>query len=367
MSAFVSPHSFPRAQCWRDVEELYKDPVEFVVYPYLPKGVVSSLYASGGTGKTFYMMSVAMRLAVGRPAMRAEVGPPQKVLMISAEDPMKIVVDRMRRIKATYNFNDRELKLLDQNFQYPDLIHNDTALVAYLVDETGRAVPTPTEFQLRVIATMEETRPDLLILDPLSDIFDDNENDRTRVSAFMRETGRLADRFQCSILIIGHPAKTSDSEYSGSTGWNSKVRSRLWMEIEEGAIKITHKKHQFTAAGEELLIQFVDGVPVEVGGQIEVDAFAETDIRNRIAKMVYMRTTARSYLTQTGNNSLTKAMKNQSLARGEEFDEELYYTVCGEMLEDGSIKTVTADGKDGAPLLKVSNNFVEVFVSGVQL
>ena len=76
-----------------------------------------------------------------------------------------------------------------------------------------------------------------LVLDSLADIANLNESLRPPVNALLKRVlGRLCDRHRATILVPGHPSKSSIADgthYSGSTAFNGGVRSRLVLEQPE--------------------------------------------------------------------------------------------------------------------------------------
>ena len=85
-----------------------------------------------------------------------------------------------------------------------------------------------------------------MILDTLADVFGGNEIDRVQVNGFPENLPRRADllerRQQGHDLddpaAAGHPSKSSladGSGFSGSTAWESGVRSRLYLSRPENA------------------------------------------------------------------------------------------------------------------------------------
>jgi RecA-family ATPase len=95
-------------------------------------------------------------------------------------------------------------------------------------DREGEA--SPKLFSNQLHARLETDDLDLVILDPISDVYSDNENDFTKVAAMMRHLNQLAMANDTAIMLIGHPAKDEASTYGGSRAWSSKSRSRLLLQ-----------------------------------------------------------------------------------------------------------------------------------------
>ena len=57
----------------------------------------------------------------------------------------------------------------------------------------------------------------LIVVDNIAQCFGGNENIRVEVTAFVNALSGLALELDAAVLLLGHPGKASDSEYSGST------------------------------------------------------------------------------------------------------------------------------------------------------
>ena len=89
-------------------------------------------------------------------------------------------------------------------------------------------VPTWTRLGQALRQVAESEAIGLLILDSLAAVYGANENDRGQVRDFMASWDAWAAACNCTVLIIGHPPKSS-AGYSGSTDWHSAARARWEM------------------------------------------------------------------------------------------------------------------------------------------
>ncbi len=190
---------------------------EFVLEEFIPRRAVSSLYGSGGTGKSFIAQLLATCVATSNNFLGLNVmqGP---VLGLFAEDDedelhrRQTVFDRYFGIKTPADFGGLHLLSLDQ-------VSN--ALFAHW--EAGE--PKWTEEFERLEATVALLTPMLLILDNIAQLYAANENDRQAVTMFLNGLRRLARQYNMAVLLLGHPS--ASKEYSGNTAWEAGVRSRL--------------------------------------------------------------------------------------------------------------------------------------------
>jgi archaellum biogenesis ATPase FlaH len=228
---------------WKERLADHKGPPEFVIDGYVPRGIMTTLYGRDGLGKSTLTMLLAIQLAVGRSALFAAPKAPQRVLYISPEDPERAVIDRFQRIVKMLDLTDEEFELVEQNFDMPDMTGADITVMKF--DREGEASPRMFSNQLQ--ARLETDNLDLVILDPISDVYSDNENDFTKVAAMMRHLNQLAMASDTAIMLIGHPAKDEASTYGGSRAWSSKSRSRLLLQkaASDAVPKLSQQKSSY--------------------------------------------------------------------------------------------------------------------------
>ena len=75
-----------------------------------------------------------------------------------------------------------------------------------------------------LVEAIKIRKPKLVIIDPVAAAYLGSENDRSLVRKFLTYWREVAKDNDCAILIVAHPAKSQDSEYSGSTDWVNGVR-----------------------------------------------------------------------------------------------------------------------------------------------
>jgi archaellum biogenesis ATPase FlaH len=228
---------------WKERLADHKGPPEFVIDGYVPRGIMTTLYGRDGLGKSTLTVLLAIQLAVGRSALLAAPKAPQRVLYISPEDPERAVIDRFQRIVKMLDLTDEEFELVEQNFDMPDMTGADITVMKF--DREGEA--SPKMFSNQLHARLETDDLDLVILDPISDVYSDNENDFTKVAAMMRHLNQLAMASDTAIMLIGHPAKDEASTYGGSRAWSSKSRSRLLLQkaASDAVPKLSQQKSSY--------------------------------------------------------------------------------------------------------------------------
>jgi hypothetical protein len=78
----------------------------------------------------------------------------------------------------------------------------------------------------------------------MADIANMSEEKRLAVNAFLkRAVGSLCEKYGATVLVLGHPSKTSMNDgtmYSGSTAFNNAVRNRTTLTAPDGIKKPKH-------------------------------------------------------------------------------------------------------------------------------
>ena len=212
------------------------EPRSWLIDQWLPAGSVALLTGEGGAGKSRLALQLAAGMAsdrlvdpTDRPAWIHGTAAPQlgnavpsgglPVLYASWEDRAEEMARRLSQISGnpapwcTPNTLDN-LKMLDLAGQGP------------LWTTPGRYdTPTWTRLGLALLQVAQTEEVGLLILDSLAAVYGANENDRGQVRDFMASWDAWASAHNCTVLIIGHPPKSS-AGYSGSTDWHSAARAR---------------------------------------------------------------------------------------------------------------------------------------------
>jgi RecA-family ATPase len=119
-------------------------------------------------------------------------------------------------------------------------------------------------------------RAEIVILDNVARLYSCNENDRHQVTSFIAMLTKAARPTGAGILLLGHPAKGPQSEYSGSTAWEGAVRSRLYLgrtlpsedgkpdtddQQDDGTLYLCRRKANYTTRDYRKL-RYINGVMV---------------------------------------------------------------------------------------------------------
>lgn len=225
----------------------------------LPLGEPTLLSADGGTGKSQFALLLGVCVALGIPFFGEPVQR-RRVAYISFEDPQEVMHWRLSRacFAAQVMLRDLVGRL--------DIMDGTTASGAWYSRSDYGAFGLTNDYAF-MQAQLVERGAELIIVDGSADVFAGNENDRAHVKAFVRGLRALTPR-DGALLLLAHVDKASVGQggssvgYSGSTGWNNSVRSRLFMfketeeEEETGNVAVEVRKSNYGKTGGRLLLRY---------------------------------------------------------------------------------------------------------------
>ena len=244
---------------------------EWLAQGLVPMHTVTGLSGDGGTGKSLIALQLAFAVATASKWLNLNVLSGSS-LLISAEDDLD---ELHRRISDVAAANVTDLSDLG-NLHLRSLAGED-ALLATL-EKNGRLKASELFAELK--RYVAETKPAVVILDTLADLFPGNENDRVQARQFIGLLRGLAIQHECAVILLAHPSLSGISGgtgTSGSTGWNNSLRSRLYLErvfvkdgssaveIDPDARKLTTKKANYGRVGGEINLNWQNGVFVAQG------------------------------------------------------------------------------------------------------
>jgi archaellum biogenesis ATPase FlaH len=241
---------------WSALEGTEPEPTSWRVDGWLPERTVTLLAANGGVGKSNLSLQMGVALAQGLDFLGLQTKP-SRVLVISGEDEGRTVHFRVANICKDLGVSVSEL---DGRMIVYDMTQTDCVLW-----RDGAA----TERMQWLADAVVRHRADVVVIDNASDVFADNENDRTAVRGFMRCLNMIAGHTSCAMLLLAHVDKASVrvgagneslSTYSGSTAWNNSARSR-WAMVRNNdrEILLRHEKCNLGPLQEELRLEFDTG------------------------------------------------------------------------------------------------------------
>jgi len=230
---------------------------------------VTLLYGDGATGKSLgaLQLCVSAETATRWFGQAVKAGP---VEFITAEDSEGELHRRLADISR-----ETRQPLENMNGLNVSSFADEDAIMAAL---TGDGHLVKTAFYDEVVAIVEETRPVLLVLDTLADIYGGNEIIRAQARAFINMLRKIAIKYHLAVVVLAHPSQSGMSSgkgTSGSTGWSNSVRSRLYLdrvhdddgsEPDTNARVLRSMKMNYGSANNEIRMRWQRGVFVVEGG-----------------------------------------------------------------------------------------------------
>jgi hypothetical protein len=241
------------AALWVDDDSWLEAEIErrpWIAPGYLMRGAVTVVSGPGSAGKSSLLVGWSIALALGRRWHRFCPAEPMKVFNYNVEDDR---LEQQRRMSATLRQFDASPR--DLAGKVVRIGPNSTGTLLRRDPITGRLAFTAS---MRMLEKMlEERRPDVLILDPLVELHDAEENDNTAIRAVMAKFRALAIQYQMAVVLIHHARKgagssagdpdslrgassivgaarvvltvlSMDEEQAGKLGINSKDRTRYF-------------------------------------------------------------------------------------------------------------------------------------------
>ena len=161
--------------------------VEWLWYPFIPKGKVTIVQGDPGDGKSTFMLTLAALMTKGEPfPFESEPREPMHVIYQTSEDDVDdTVVPRFLRAGGDPN-----------NLTF--------------IDESKKAITFSDE---RIVEAIKETNAKLLVMDPLSSYIGDCAlNQANEVRAQFNHLIRAAREKGCAIVIVDHMNKKAEAK-----------------------------------------------------------------------------------------------------------------------------------------------------------
>ena len=237
---------------WEVLDSLEPEPPAWRLEGWLPEGTVTLLAANGGVGKSNLSLQLGVALVHGQEFMEIATKP-SRVLVLSGEDEARTVHFRVANICQDMQV---PMASLANRMTVYDLTQQDCVLW-----RDGH----PTERMQWLADTAVRMRAEVIVIDNASDVFADNENDRTAVRGFMRALNLIAHVTRAAVLLLAHVDKASvrmgagqdtNSTFSGSTAWNNSARSRWAMVRDDQVVTVRHEKCNLGPLQEEIRVEF---------------------------------------------------------------------------------------------------------------
>jgi len=174
----------------RSLDDIGPDlpPIEWVWKDHIPRGLLSILGASQGSGKSFVGLDFAYRIIhnIGFPDGAPIMRPGANIVYVDAEAVPQIMRERANYYK------------MDQKKLFP------------MLADSGEMIDLGLQkYQDRLTEMVEYLKPELIIIDSLSSVHTRGQNNVEDLRALVGYLIRLAGWANCGLLLIHHIRKPS--------------------------------------------------------------------------------------------------------------------------------------------------------------
>lgn len=181
-------------------------PRDFIFARHLIRRYVSVVAAASGVGKTALLVATALSGVTGRNFLGWPIyGGPLRCWLWNLEDPADELERRLAAACQHYGIGADDIG--DRLFVDSG---RDQALCIARQDRDGTRVLEPVVDAL--VAELVRRRIDVLIVDPFVSCHSVAENDNGAIDMVAKAWGRVAERANCSVLLVHHVRKLNGAE-----------------------------------------------------------------------------------------------------------------------------------------------------------
>lgn len=190
-----------------NIENIEDKEVDFICQGWLPIPIrtVSLITAPGGTGKSWFVLQLAIRAI--------KEGKIKKSFLWLSEDPKEVSKNRFNKVF------DKVLKEEDTNIKTKIDI-SDSPTIQFLYDDQRKVEVSPLLVHFK--AKLQEY--DLIVLDPLIAFYGTDENNNSSARRFMQLFTEWANKENKTIVFIHHSTKNS-TQSRGASAFVDAVRT----------------------------------------------------------------------------------------------------------------------------------------------
>lgn len=225
--------------CMDDIEE---KEIEWLWYPYIPKGATTLLYGPGGVGKSHIVTELAARISRGENFPhedgRKYRRQPGRVMLLSAEDDADKVLKPNLRLAGA---DPKKIFIPEKT--------------SFILDEVG--IRNMSDFMSTCQATVVFIDPIVAYSGGKVDMFRSNE-----VRSVMGPISDVARRTNTSVIIVGHTRKNKEGAMqdlaSGSSDYINSVRSALYVCEDKYGKAMWNAKNNYAKEGPAVSFSFTD-------------------------------------------------------------------------------------------------------------
>jgi RecA-family ATPase len=244
-------------------------PREWLLTEFLPKKIVASIIAAGGTGKSFLAMHIAVALAAGSSLFSKYIAStPNKVIFISGEDDKTELQRRLHSV--TQGMPPNLIKSISSNIQFIDLA-DSFELFTYKPPSGEVNMTTVPVDLVNAIKQKLGDEVGLVIVDPVSRFRGGEENSAGDTTRFVQALQYIRDQLSATVLTLHHVnkgAKTNGSTQNNARGSSAFIDGvRLVYEL--NAISEEEVKKHYDSSGIIPRLMTLNSVKSNYGKPIE--------------------------------------------------------------------------------------------------
>ncbi len=172
---------------------------EWIIESLIPRGKQVHLYSESGIGKSLIALHLAICIAEGTPAFANFDTIQGKVLLMDYENGPIIIKERME----SYGYQGDDMLWFEDKIYlalYPEMPTLDSVEAAQVME-----------------ATIDEIKPDLVIVDSIGLAFEGEENSADTYKGFGRNMGRLLRERNIAALLLDNTGKDRTRGSRGSS------------------------------------------------------------------------------------------------------------------------------------------------------
>jgi hypothetical protein len=209
-------------------------PRDWIARGLLLRGAVSMLFGPANQGKSLMLTMWSVALATGTAWGTLQPARKYRVLTLFSEEDNE---EQSRRVGAAAQELFADLDEVDEQLDRLECMGVATLFAA---DQDRALVPTKAWGQL--VQVIRERRPDVLILDPLIELHNVEENDNTLLKGVIARLRALAQHFGLAVLLSHHTRKA----YGEGGGIAGVIDAARGASAIGGAVRIAHTLVEMT-------------------------------------------------------------------------------------------------------------------------
>lgn len=259
---------------FKPLETFQEKEAHWLVPEYIPSGALTTMAGDGGSGKTSIWVNLAAAISSGRKCFfdpipeGFDAGEPQKVVFLSAEDSIEIVLKKRLRAAGANMSNVLTASLQDERFK--ELKFNSPLLKQMI----------------------EAVKPALVIFDPLQGFIPEGVNmgSRSDMRGLLSPLIGVGESTGTAFLLVVHTNKRQGcygrNRIADSADiWDYSRSVLIVGKTPDGTRYLSHEKSNYCEAGQTVLFDIEDGLPVfrEHSSLHDCDFVRQSDFENREA------------------------------------------------------------------------------------